>query len=156
MEEYVYECLKGTQLIGRYKDFLSSFFFFELTPMKKHSPQFLALVTQTKKQVHEITPAELKKKLEQRECFHLIDVREESEWASGHLPTAIHLSKGVIERDIEKIIPDPQTSIVLYCSGGFRAALAAENLQRMGYGNVVSLQGGSQGWVDIGGVLFES
>ncbi|MBX9743523.1 MAG: hypothetical protein K2W99_08315 [Chthoniobacterales bacterium] len=124
--------------------------------MKKHSPHFLALVNQAKKQIHEITPVLLQEKLDRGEDFRLVDVREESEWSAGHIPTAIHLSKGIIERDIELIIPDLQTPIVLYCSGGFRAALAAENLQRMGYSNLFSLQRGSQGWVDAGYEMLEA
>jgi rhodanese-related sulfurtransferase len=82
--------------------------------------------------------------------FHLVDVREESEWAAGHLPGAIHLSKGIIERDIEKTLPDPNSEIVLYCGGGFRSALTAENLGRMGYNRVTSMDGGYHGWEDAG------
>ena len=118
--------------------------------MKKHSPQFLALVANAKKHIHEISPQQLKEKLDQQQSFHLLDVREESEWVSGHIPTAMHLSKGIIERDIEKIIPDSQTPIVVYCSGGFRCALVADTLQQMGYTQVSSLESGSQGWLNAG------
>lgn len=118
--------------------------------MKQHSPGFLKLVSEAKKKIHEITPAQLKEKLEHHENFHLIDVREESEWASGHIPSAIHLSKGIIERDIEKKFPDLNTPLVVYCSGGFRCALVAETLQKMGYTRVSSLESGSQGWIDAG------
>lgn len=121
--------------------------------MKEHSPGFLRLVSQAKKNIHEITPAQLKEKLDRHETLHLIDVREENEWASGHIPSAIHLSKGIIERDIEKNFPDLQTPIVTYCSGGFRCALVAESLQKMGYTNVSSLESGSQGWIDAGYLL---
>ncbi|MBX9578640.1 MAG: hypothetical protein K2W97_09255 [Chthoniobacterales bacterium] len=118
--------------------------------MKQHSPSFLKLVSDAKKQIHEITPAQLKEKLDQHEPLQLIDVREESEWSSGHIPTATHLSKGIIERDIEKKFPDLNTSLVVYCSGGFRCALVAESLQKMGYTHVSSLESGSQGWIDAG------
>ena len=118
--------------------------------MKQHSPGFLKLVTEAKSKIHEITPAQLKEKLDRHEQFHLIDVREESEWASGHIPRAIHLSKGIIERDIEKKFPDLNTPLVVYCSGGFRCALVAESLQKMGYTSVSSLESGSQGWIDEG------
>jgi len=118
--------------------------------MKQHSPGFLKLVSEAKKKIHEITPAQLKEKLDRHEQFHLIDVREESEWASGHIPTALHLSKGIIERDIEKKFPDFNTPLVVYCSGGFRCALVAETLQKMGYTRVSSLESGSQGWIDAG------
>jgi rhodanese-related sulfurtransferase len=82
--------------------------------------------------------------------FYLVDTREESEWARGHLPKAIHLSKGIIERDIEQKIPDKSAPIVLYCGGGFRSALAADNLQKMGYTNVESMDGGYRGWTEAG------
>jgi len=100
--------------------------------MKQHSPRFLTYVTQVKKQVKEITPQALKALIDDQQTFHLIDVRENDELSSGHIPTALHLSKGIIERDIEKQIPDPQAPIVVYCSGGFRCALVANSLQNMG------------------------
>lgn len=118
--------------------------------MKQHSPGFLKLVTSAKKRIKEITPLSLKEKLDQHELLSLIDVREDHEWALGHLPTAIHISKGIIERDIEKTIPDHQAPIVVYCSGGFRCALVADSLQNMGYTDVYSLDTGSQGWIDAG------
>ncbi len=118
--------------------------------MKQHSPGFLKLVTEAKKKIHEITPIQLKEKLDRHEPFQLIDVREGSEWTAGHIPTAIPLSKGIIERDIEKKIPDLTTPLVVYCSGGFRCALVAESLQKMGYTDVSSLETGSQGWINAG------
>lgn len=118
--------------------------------MKQHSPQFTTLVTDVKREINEITSLKLKEKLDKQDTFTLIDVREESEWIINHIPTAMHLSKGVIERDIEKTIPDLTTPIILYCSGGFRSALATSSLQKMGYTNVSSLVGGLQGWVDMG------
>lgn len=99
---------------------------------KNHSPRFLQIVNSARQKVRECTVQDVKKRLDRGEQFHLVDVREESEWGKGHLPGAIHLGKGVIERDIEQTIPDPQAEIVLYCGGGYRSALAAENLQRMG------------------------
>ncbi len=118
--------------------------------MKKHSPRFLTLVTESKKRIKEITPQTLKEKIDQHHIFSLIDVREDNEWLAGYIPTAIHISKGIIERDIEKKIPDPSECIVVYCSGGFRCALVADSLQNMGYTNVYSLNTGSQGWIDMG------
>ena len=111
-----------------------------------HSPKFLKLVDDAKKRIRETNAKEVKRKMDGRESFHLIDCREESEWARGHLPGAIHLGRGVIERDIEKSIPDPKAPIVIYCGGGYRSALAAENLQKMGYRNVLSMDGGWRGW----------
>lgn len=118
--------------------------------MKQHSSRFLDLVTKAKQQITEISPQALKTMLDKNENLYLIDVREDYEFASGHLPGAIHLSKGVIERDIEKHITDPNASIVVYCSGGFRCALVADNLQKMGYTHVASLDTGSQGWINAG------
>ena len=118
--------------------------------MKQHSPRFLTYVTHVKQQVKEITPQTLKTLIDDQTPLHLIDVRETDELSSGRIPTALHLSKGVIERDIEKQIPDPQTLIVVYCSGGFRCALVANSLQNMGYTNVYSLDTGLQGWIDAG------
>jgi len=115
-----------------------------------HSPGFLKLVEDAKKRVRETNVQEVKKQLDAGKRFHLVDVREDSEWARGRLPGALHLSKGVIERDIEQVIPDKNAPIVLYCGGGFRSALAADNLQRMGYTNVLSMDGGWKGWLDAG------
>jgi rhodanese-related sulfurtransferase len=112
----------------------------------QHSPQFLKLVQDAKTRVKELTVDQVKAKLDRGEKFHLVDVREESEWAKDHLPGAIHLGKGVIERDVEQRIPDPSAEVVLYCGGGFRSALSADNLQKMGYRNVYSMDGGVRGW----------
>ncbi len=98
----------------------------------------------------ECTVRDVKQLQDRGEPFYLVDVREESEWNAGHLPSAIHLSKGVIERDIERTIPDRSAEIVLYCGGGYRSALAADNLQKMGYQNVVSMDGGYSGWHQAG------
>lgn len=118
--------------------------------MKQHSPEFLKLVNDAKSRIRETNVGEVKQRLDRSDKFHLVDVREESEFARGHLPGAIHLSKGIIERDIEAAIPDKSSPVVLYCGGGFRSALAAENLQRMGYTNVLSMDGGWSGWVKAG------
>lgn len=117
---------------------------------KQHSPRFLALVEGARQRIKEISAAELKKKLDTAGSFHLVDVREDSEWAAGHIPGAQHLSKGILERDIETRIPDPNVEIILYCGGGFRSALAADNLQKMGYARVLSLKGGWRGWLEAG------
>lgn len=115
-----------------------------------HPPKFLAIVDDAKKRVRECTIDDVKRKLDAGEKFVLVDVREDSEWAADHLPGAIHLGKGVIERDIEKTVPDTSAEIVLYCGGGFRSALAADNLQKMGYKNVISKDGGVRGWREKG------
>ena len=115
-----------------------------------HPPKFLAIVDDAKKRVRECTIDDVKRKLDAGEKFVLVDVREDSEWAADHLPGAIHLGKGVIERDIEKTVPDTSAEIVLYCGGGFRSALAADNLQKMGYKNVISMDGGVRGWREKG------
>jgi rhodanese-related sulfurtransferase len=115
-----------------------------------HSPRFLQLVQDAKKHVKELTVDDVKAMLDRGARFHLVDVREESEWARDHLPGAVHLGKGIIERDVEQRFPDPAAEIILYCGGGFRSALAAENLQRMGYTNVLSMDGGIRGWRDKG------
>lgn len=115
-----------------------------------HSPQFLKLVDDAKKRVEETNVPELKKRVDGGEKLILIDVREDSEWARGHLPGAVHMGRGVIERDIEQQIPDTATKLVLYCGGGFRSALVADNLQKMGYTNVESMDGGWRGWLAAG------
>jgi rhodanese-related sulfurtransferase len=112
----------------------------------QHSSRFLQLVQEAKKRVRELTVDQVKGKLDRGERFHLVDVREESEWNKDHLPKAIHLGKGVIERDAEQQLPDTTAEIVLYCGGGFRSALAAESLQKMGYTNVLSMDGGIRDW----------
>jgi len=108
----------------------------------EHSPEFLKLVTDAKSRVREIDIAAYKRIREAGEDHILIDTREESEWAAGHVAGAVHLGKGVIERDIEKRAPDKNRTLILYCGGGFRSALAADNLQKMGYKNAISLDGG--------------
>jgi rhodanese-related sulfurtransferase len=116
--------------------------------MAKHAPRFLRLVEQVKHNVKETNVTEVKSRLDKGERLLLIDVREESEYAAGHLPGARHLGKGVIERDIEAAIPNTSQEIILYCGGGFRSALAADNLQKMGYTNVLSMDGGWRGWTE--------
>jgi rhodanese-related sulfurtransferase len=116
-----------------------------------HSPRFLAIVTDAKTRVTEITIDEVQKKLDRGERFELIDVREDGEWAAGRIRGARHIGRGVLERDIEKAIPDTNAEIVLYCGGGFRSALAADNLRRMGYMRVLSMAGGWRDWVAAGG-----
>jgi rhodanese-related sulfurtransferase len=116
----------------------------------QHTPGFLKLVNDAKKRVRETTVDQLKTKLDRGEKFVLVDVREESEYAKDHLPGAVHMGKGVIERDIEQRVPDPKTPIVLYCGGGFRSALAADNIQKMGYTNVLSMDGGIREWREKG------
>jgi len=118
--------------------------------MAKHSPRFLKIVDEAKKNIREVTVDDVKKMLDQGEKFHLVDVREESEWAKDHLPRAIHLGKGIIERDIEQRLPDTSATIVLYCGGGYRSALAADNLRKMGYEHVISMDGGIRGWREKG------
>jgi rhodanese-related sulfurtransferase len=117
----------------------------------QHATGFLNLVNDAKKRVKETNVAAVKARLDKGEKLNLIDTREDNEWAKGHLPGATHLSKGVIERDIEKTFPDRDAEIVLYCGGGFRSALAADNLQKMGYTNAISMDGGWRGWNEAGG-----
>jgi rhodanese-related sulfurtransferase len=112
----------------------------------KHPPRFLQLVQDAKSRIRETTVDEIKTRLDRGEKLIIIDVREESEFARDHLPGAVHLGKGVIERDIETRFPDPATELILYCGGGFRSALAADNLQKMGYTNVISMDGGIRDW----------
>ena len=116
----------------------------------QHSPRFLQIVDAARKRVRETTIAEVKAKLDRGEALLLVDVREESEYAKDHLPGAIHLGKGIIERDIEERVPDTAAPLVLYCGGAFRSALAADNLQAMGYTNVLSMDGGIRAWRDKG------
>lgn len=112
------------------------------TPVKHHSPGFLAIVHDAKKRIHEIDIEEYKRLREAGQAGQLIDVREDNEWQLARAAGAIHLSKGIIERDIEKTFPDKNTKLVLYCGGGYRSALATDNLQKMGYKDVLSLDGG--------------
>src|SRR2546423_5648771 len=114
-------------------------------PMQ-HAPRFLKIVNDAKSRVKETTVDEVKQQLDNGDKVLLVDVREESEFAKDHLPGAIHLGKGVIERDIEGRVPDVKTSMILYCGGGFRSAMAADNLQKMGYTNVISMDGGVREW----------
>jgi len=114
------------------------------TPHKSHNPGFLALVNDAKSRVKEIDIEGYKKM--PREGHLLVDVREDNEWAAGHAKGAIHLGKGIIERDIESQVPDKSTTMVLYCGGGFRSALVADALQKMGYTGAISLDGGWRAW----------
>jgi rhodanese-related sulfurtransferase len=115
-----------------------------------HSPRFLDIVNDAKGRVREVTVDDVKQMLDRKTEFLLIDVREDNEWAKDHLPTAVHLGKGIIERDVEQRVPAMSTPVVLYCGGGFRSALAADALQRMGYTNVASMDGGIREWREKG------
>ena len=108
----------------------------------KHSEGFLRLVNEARARIRETNVAEIKRRLDAGEKITLVDTREESEWARGHLPDAVHLSKGIIERDVEVRFPDKNAELVLYCGGGFRSALVADNLRLMGYTHTISLDGG--------------
>ena len=112
----------------------------------QHPPRFLKIVDDARARVRETNVDEVKARMDRGETFVLVDVREESEFAKDHLPSAIHLGKGIIERDIEARVPELNTEMVLYCGGGFRSALAADNLQKLGYTNVISMDGGIRGW----------
>jgi rhodanese-related sulfurtransferase len=116
----------------------------------QHPPRFLKIVDDAKTRIRETNIDEVKKKIDRGDKFLLVDVREESEFAKDHLPGAIHLGKGIIERDIEARVPDLNAEMVLYCGGGFRSALAADNLQKMGYKNVISMDGGIREWREKG------
>jgi rhodanese-related sulfurtransferase len=118
--------------------------------MPDHPEGFLKLVKEAKTRIKEEDFRDIKKKLDAGEPMIIIDTREDNEWARGHIPNAVHLGKGVIERDIEKAIPDKDATLVLYCGGGYRSALAADNLQKMGYRNVISMDGGWRGWTEAG------
>ncbi|MGB0000142.1 MAG: rhodanese-like domain-containing protein [Candidatus Acidiferrales bacterium] len=118
--------------------------------MPDHPEGFLRLVKEAKTRIKEEDFRDIKKKLDAGEPMIIIDTREDNEWARGHIPSAVHLGKGVIERDIEKAIPDKDATLVLYCGGGYRSALAADNLQKMGYRNVISMDGGWRGWTEAG------
>jgi rhodanese-related sulfurtransferase len=112
----------------------------------QHSTRFLRIVEDAKKRIREVGVDDVKARLDRGDKFLLIDVREESEYAKDHLPKAIHLGKGIIERDIEDRAPELDTPLVLYCGGGYRSALAADNLQKMGYTSVLSMDSGIRGW----------
>lgn len=116
----------------------------------QHSPQFLKLVSDAKTHVKETNVADVKRRMDGNERFLLVDVREDNEWANGHLPGAVHMGRGIIERDIEVAVPDTKTKMILYCGGGFRSALVADNLQKMGYTDVESMDGGWRGWLAAG------
>jgi len=116
----------------------------------QHSNRFLKLVNDAKSHVRETNVQEVKKRMDKGEKLTLIDIREDNEVAKGRIPGALHIGKGVIERDIEKAVPDANAEVILYCGGGFRSALAAEALQKMGYTNVVSMDGGWRGWNEAG------
>lgn len=118
--------------------------------MSQHAPRFLQIVEAVRVNIRECTVSEVRERQLRGEQFLLFDVREESEFAAGHLPGAKALGKGIIERDIESLVPDPDTEMVLYCGGGFRSALAADNLQKMGYASVISMDGGFRGWKEAG------
>lgn len=117
---------------------------------QQHPPRFLKIVDDAKTRVRETNVDEIKKRMDLGDKFLLVDVREESEFAKDHLPGAIHLGKGIIERDIEARVPELGSEIILYCGGGFRSALAADNLQKMGYTNVISMDGGIRDWREKG------
>ncbi|MFI5251659.1 MAG: rhodanese-like domain-containing protein [Bacteroidota bacterium] len=116
----------------------------------KHSPAFLKLVDRRRKKVRETNPKTVKRRMDNGDDFILVDIREESEWAAGRLPNSIYLGKGIIERDIENSVPDKESEIILYCGGGFRSVLAADNLRLMGYKNVLSMDGGWREWIKLG------
>ena len=116
----------------------------------EHSEGFLRLVAAAKRLIRETTPEEVHRRQQAGEHFHLIDVREDHEWQAGHARGAVHLGKGLIERDIERTIPDRDAPIVLYCGGGYRSALAAQALGQMGYTNVLSMDGGWRRWTELG------
>ena len=116
----------------------------------EHSEGFLKLVNDAKRRVRETTPEQVRQKREAGESFHFIDVREDNEWQKGHAAGARHMGKGIIERDIETAIPDHDAEIILYCGGGYRSALAADALQKMGYTNVISMDGGWKRWRELG------
>ena len=118
--------------------------------MPAHASRFLDLVHQAKARITEVTLQDVKPRIDAGEKLNVIDVREESEWAAGHVPGAVHLGKGIIERDIEKAFPDPDTELILYCGGGYRSALAADALRQMGYTRAISMDGGFRAWREAG------
>ncbi len=113
---------------------------------KQHSERFLQIVSDARSRIQECNVEDVKRRMDAGERLTMIDVREESEFAAGHIPGAMHLGKGIIERDIEGQFPDPDQELILYCGGGFRSALAADNLQKMGYTRVISMDGGWRDW----------
>ncbi len=121
-----------------------------MTSVKHHTPRFLSIVDDARSRIRECTVQDVEMRRGKGETFILVDVREESEFNASHIPGAIHIGKGVIERDIEVKVPDPAAEIVLYCGGGFRSALAADALGNMGYTNVISMDGGFRAWKESG------
>ena len=115
-----------------------------------HSPGFLKIANEAKMRVHEVTIEEAHERLAKNSRAVLVDVREDSEWQNGHAAEAVHLGKGILERDLEKMFPDAETEIIMYCGGGFRSALTADAAQKMGYRNVHSLIGGYKGMIAAG------
>src|SRR5262245_48740984 len=115
-----------------------------------HSSGFLKIVNDAKSKIRETTPEDVKRKQDAGEDFYFVDVREDNEWQQGHASGAFHLGKGIIERDIERVVPNHGAEIILYCGGGFRSALAADALQQMGYTNVISMDGGWKSWRELG------
>jgi rhodanese-related sulfurtransferase len=116
-----------------------------------HSPEFLSIVNDAKSRVKETNVAAVLERMKKGEKLNFVDVREDNEWEKGRIAGAVHLGKGIIERDVEGTIPDKTKELILYCGGGFRSALSADNLQKMGYRNVVSMDGGWRGWNEAGG-----
>jgi rhodanese-related sulfurtransferase len=116
----------------------------------KHNPGFLKLVDDARSRIKECTVTDVRARLERGEKFQLVDVREDHEFAADHVRGARHIGRGVLERDVETLIPDAATPIVLYCGGGFRSALSADNLGKMGYTNVISMDGGIRAWREAG------
>jgi len=116
----------------------------------KHSPRFLKIVEDAKSRVRETNVDEVRSRLDRGDKLVLVDVREDREFDADHLPGAVHLGKGIIERDVEDKYPDLQTELILYCGGGFRSALSADNLQKMGYSNIISMDGGIRSWREKG------
>ena len=115
-----------------------------------HSSRFLKIVNEAKSRIRETNVQEVKKRMDKGEKLIVVDVREDNEVARGRIPGALHLGKGIIERDIEKAVPDTNAEVILYCGGGFRSALAADALRQMGYGNAVSMDGGWKAWNENG------
>ena len=122
----------------------------------KHSEGFLKVVDDAKSRVREVSAADTQQRMRENSDVKLIDVREDKEWEAAHAAGAIHLGKGIIERDIETTVPDKDTEMILYCGGGYRSALAADSLQRMGYINVFSMAGGWRAWQESGGKIEQS
>ena len=116
----------------------------------QHAESFLRLVNDAKSRIREVSVASVREKLKGGQSLHFIDIREDHEWSRGRAEDAVHLGKGIIERDIEALAPDPEDEIILYCGGGYRSALSADALQRMGYRNVFSMAGGYKEWVTSG------